>query len=418
MKGKKVAEEVGRDKAVAKEQVATVTAETFERGESSRYPTNPSNDDVDSDKHGTDIADIETSDVNCDSNVENEMHVDNANCSAHESADNLVVGENHVVVHDNIMSVIVANTTRDDGKMESIEQLLLELASPDKLPRNDFIVERLPKYFIKEYRVEISSDETEEYFMRSKDKDRPNQEKIEETKWDGDPEKPPPPSGVYLKTKKNSKTLNPKPPAAGDREGELIESDPLTELTRSTQPIQQPPRSISTPKPSRKNHSLKLLRYLGPQKSAKTATHKYFLEDSPQPAIDYTRLWLRRYLVYPWFSGATSTFVPQGSSIHGWRAMIGTTLQIDDATLSQSKLSKARACIELDLLKSRLEDFQIQICGALKTFKAKNDTENKLETFAGVYRKLSGKDVVFEFPVTEPRRPPTVSRFTVSAFFN
>ncbi|KZV26677.1 hypothetical protein F511_33099 [Dorcoceras hygrometricum] len=33
--------------------------------------------------------------------------------------------------------------------------------------------------------------------------------------------------------------------------------------------------------------------------------------------------------------------------------------------------------------------------------KAKNDTENKLETFAGVYRKLSGKDVVFEFPIAE-----------------
>lgn len=33
--------------------------------------------------------------------------------------------------------------------------------------------------------------------------------------------------------------------------------------------------------------------------------------------------------------------------------------------------------------------------------KAKNDTENKLETFSGVYRKLSGKDVVFEFPTTE-----------------
>ncbi|KAH6825884.1 Ribosomal protein S7e family protein [Perilla frutescens var. hirtella] len=33
--------------------------------------------------------------------------------------------------------------------------------------------------------------------------------------------------------------------------------------------------------------------------------------------------------------------------------------------------------------------------------KAKNDTENKLETFSGVYRKLSGKDVVFEFPMTE-----------------
>ena len=44
-------------------------------------------------------------------------------------------------------------------------------------------------------------------------------------------------------------------------------------------------------------------------------------------------------------------------------SMIGTPLQIDDATLNQSKLSKAGACIELDLLKPRLENFQIQICG-------------------------------------------------------
>lgn len=33
--------------------------------------------------------------------------------------------------------------------------------------------------------------------------------------------------------------------------------------------------------------------------------------------------------------------------------------------------------------------------------KARNDTEYKLETFAGVYRKLCGKDVVFEYPITE-----------------
>ncbi|KAJ4962015.1 hypothetical protein NE237_021925 [Protea cynaroides] len=33
--------------------------------------------------------------------------------------------------------------------------------------------------------------------------------------------------------------------------------------------------------------------------------------------------------------------------------------------------------------------------------KERNNTEYKLETFAGVYRKLSGKDVVFEFPITE-----------------
>ncbi|XP_021763572.1 40S ribosomal protein S7-like [Chenopodium quinoa] len=33
--------------------------------------------------------------------------------------------------------------------------------------------------------------------------------------------------------------------------------------------------------------------------------------------------------------------------------------------------------------------------------KAKNDTEYKLETFSGIYRKLCGKDVVFEYPNTE-----------------
>ncbi|KAF8006619.1 hypothetical protein BT93_K0813 [Corymbia citriodora subsp. variegata] len=33
--------------------------------------------------------------------------------------------------------------------------------------------------------------------------------------------------------------------------------------------------------------------------------------------------------------------------------------------------------------------------------KERNNTENKLETFGGVYRKLTGKDVVFEYPITE-----------------
>ncbi|KAF3790172.1 40S ribosomal protein S7 [Nymphaea thermarum] len=33
--------------------------------------------------------------------------------------------------------------------------------------------------------------------------------------------------------------------------------------------------------------------------------------------------------------------------------------------------------------------------------KERNNTEYKLETFSGVYRKLSGKDVVFEYPITE-----------------
>ncbi|XP_021909937.1 40S ribosomal protein S7-like [Carica papaya] len=33
--------------------------------------------------------------------------------------------------------------------------------------------------------------------------------------------------------------------------------------------------------------------------------------------------------------------------------------------------------------------------------KERNNTEYKLETFTGVYRKLTGKDVVFEYPITE-----------------
>lgn len=33
--------------------------------------------------------------------------------------------------------------------------------------------------------------------------------------------------------------------------------------------------------------------------------------------------------------------------------------------------------------------------------KERNNTEYKLETFAAVYRKLSGKDVVFEYPITD-----------------
>ena len=33
--------------------------------------------------------------------------------------------------------------------------------------------------------------------------------------------------------------------------------------------------------------------------------------------------------------------------------------------------------------------------------KERNSTEYKVETFSAAYKKLTGKDVVFEFPVTE-----------------
>ncbi|GAB2214726.1 hypothetical protein Droror1_Dr00019088 [Drosera rotundifolia] len=48
--------------------------------------------------------------------------------------------------------------------------------------------------------------------------------------------------------------------------------------------------------------------------------------------------------------------------------------------------------------------FRLDGSKVMKVFldpKARNDTEYKLESFSGVYRKLCGKDVVFEYPITE-----------------
>ncbi|KAL0284275.1 UNVERIFIED_CONTAM: hypothetical protein Sangu_2835900 [Sesamum angustifolium] len=42
-------------------------------------------------------------------------------------------------------------------------------------------------------------------------------------------------------------------------------------------------------------------------------------------------------------------------------SIVGTPLQMADTTYNQSKLSRARVCIEIDLLKPLLEEFDIQI---------------------------------------------------------
>ncbi|KAL2236229.1 UNVERIFIED_CONTAM: hypothetical protein Sindi_1355100 [Sesamum indicum] len=197
------------------------------------------------------------------------------------------------------------------------------------------------------------------------------------------------------------------PPTAGEFDS------PLTELTRSTHSVkhfQQPVSSSPIPNLLKKTFA-EVVAPSQASNSAKTTPHKYFLADSPPPAIDtlltgdkgHTLLFTdaeTEVLAAPFkfalvgkFSHGTpsysilhkllagtgiksnfteSSIVPIWVSFpelpaHMFRkdvlftvvSTIGTPLQIDDATLNQSKLSKAWACIELDLLKPRLEYEQI-----------------------------------------------------------
>ena len=58
----------------------------------------------------------------------------------------------------------------------------------------------------------------------------------------------------------------------------------------------------------------------------------------------------------------------------------------------------------MDILIEKLEYWSLLYPNVGQVFldpKERNNTEYKLESFSAVYRKLSGKDVVFEYPITE-----------------
>ncbi|KAL2248693.1 UNVERIFIED_CONTAM: hypothetical protein Sindi_2343000 [Sesamum indicum] len=80
----------GKEKMATEEQPVPETAKAFERGEcsksvpTSRYSTNHFNDNVDSGKHGNDNVEIKTSDDNCSSKVETDLHVEDNICTAHD----------------------------------------------------------------------------------------------------------------------------------------------------------------------------------------------------------------------------------------------------------------------------------------------------------------------------------------------
>ncbi|PWA98638.1 ribosomal protein S7e [Artemisia annua] len=71
----------------------------------------------------------------------------------------------------------------------------------------------------------------------------------------------------------------------------------------------------------------------------------------------------------------------------------GDLLMLLNVTLNEKVLPTTYGQLKPPLGKHRLKIYLDP--------KARNDTEYKLETFSGVYRKLSGKDVVFEYPMTE-----------------
>ncbi|KAL2248149.1 UNVERIFIED_CONTAM: hypothetical protein Sindi_2667200 [Sesamum indicum] len=193
----------------------------------------------------------------------------------------------------------------------------------------------------------------------------------------------------------------------------------LIELTRSTQPV-KPPKLRQQLFPTLMPPKRMFAVVVAPSKAPQTASHKFFLADSPPPSIGAVltdekgptlifsdeeiqalttpfRLalvgkfshgkpqfrHLHRLIAGLGVKGAftvrfplrifkwTPTFTPaqESSLIPIWDAlfavanMIGTPLQIDDCTFSQSKLSKARIRIEIDLTKPVVEGFNLQING-------------------------------------------------------
>ncbi|KAL0359940.1 UNVERIFIED_CONTAM: hypothetical protein Sradi_3678500 [Sesamum radiatum] len=113
---------------------------------------------------------------------------------------------------------------------------------------------------------------------------------------------------------------------------------------------------------------------------------------------DYSRLWMRRiwYLkgfpmrVFKWSPTFTpdqeSSVVPiwvsfpdlpahlfRKDALHTIATFVGTPLQIADSTFSRSMLSRARVCIEIDLLKPLVKELDLQING--RTFVQKVEFE-------------------------------------------
>ncbi|KAL2248287.1 UNVERIFIED_CONTAM: hypothetical protein Sindi_2681000 [Sesamum indicum] len=143
---------------------------------------------------------------------------------------------------------------------------------------------------------------------------------------------------------------------------------------------------------------------------------------------DYSRLWLRRIWflqgfpmrIFKW----TPTFTPtQESSIipiwvcfpklpaHLFRketlfsvaSMVSSSLQIDALTLNKSKLSQARVCVEIDLLRLIIEEFDLHINGVTIVQKV---VFEHLPEYCSLCKHVGHKDSDSFSKGNAPRPPP------------
>ncbi|KAK4413479.1 hypothetical protein Salat_2760500 [Sesamum alatum] len=84
-------------------------------------------------------------------------------------------------------------------------------------------------------------------------------------------------------------------------------------------------------------------------------------------------------------------------------SMVGTPLQIDDYTFNLSKLSKARICVEIDLFKPLIEEFELIIRGFPITQKVEYEEVPK---YCSLCRHCWHNDVDCYSKGNAPKPPP------------